>query len=458
MSLADGAPAYGGTPSDESVIRLIQDLKERGLEVVLYPFVMMDVPAGNALPDPYGGTGQPRLSLARAHHLRSRAGRGRLARRHRCRGDAGRTLVRRAAAGFNRMVLHYADLAEEAGGVDGLHPRQRARRPDARALGIGRLSGGRAAAGLGGGGARDPAARRRRSSMRPTGRNTARMFSTAAARCAFPLDPLFAARRHRCGRHRLLSADLRLARRPGPCRSGGGAQRLRRRLPARAARRRRGLRLVLCQRIRARAQTRTPITDGAYGKPWVFRPEGSRLLVVEPACGARGRRRDRRDRMAAAIEADLAHRDRHSRRRQGAERTERLSRSEIVGIRLSAVLPRRARRSRAGARRWRRSCRASIRRSAASRPSTIPVSTVLWRAHGRPGQRLRLGLGCAALSRPFPISTSCGRTAPTGRPATGSPGRIEGATLDRLIAAHPARFRLRRSRPAFPSTVSSTAM
>ena len=98
------------------------------------------------------------------------------------------------------------------------------------------------------------------------------------------------------------------------------------------------------------AQTRRPITDGAYGKPWVFRAEGSRLLVVEPAYGARGRRRDRRDRMAAAIEADLAHRDRHSRRRQGAERTERLSRSEILGIRLSAVLPRRARRSRPGAR------------------------------------------------------------------------------------------------------------
>ena len=53
------SPAYGGTPSDETVKRLIKDLKERGLEVVLYPFVMMDVPAGNSLPDPYGGTGQP---------------------------------------------------------------------------------------------------------------------------------------------------------------------------------------------------------------------------------------------------------------------------------------------------------------------------------------------------------------------------------------------------------------
>jgi hypothetical protein len=60
VSLASGVAAYGGTPSDASVARLIQHLKGRGLEVVLYPFVMMDVPAGNALPDPYtGAPGQP---------------------------------------------------------------------------------------------------------------------------------------------------------------------------------------------------------------------------------------------------------------------------------------------------------------------------------------------------------------------------------------------------------------
>ena len=35
-------PAYGGTPSDESVRQAIRDLKARGLEVTLYPFVFMD--------------------------------------------------------------------------------------------------------------------------------------------------------------------------------------------------------------------------------------------------------------------------------------------------------------------------------------------------------------------------------------------------------------------------------
>ncbi|MGN7292373.1 baseplate multidomain protein megatron [Rhizobium sp. SAFR-030] len=59
ISLNTGRPSYGGTPSDDTVVRAIRDLKARGYAVVFYPFVFMDVPAGNALPNPYGGTGQP---------------------------------------------------------------------------------------------------------------------------------------------------------------------------------------------------------------------------------------------------------------------------------------------------------------------------------------------------------------------------------------------------------------
>ena len=51
-TLPDGTPAYGGTPSDAGLTRLVADLAARGLDVLLYPFVMMDVPAGNGLPDP----------------------------------------------------------------------------------------------------------------------------------------------------------------------------------------------------------------------------------------------------------------------------------------------------------------------------------------------------------------------------------------------------------------------
>jgi GTA TIM-barrel-like domain/Putative phage tail protein len=60
VSYNAGKPAYGGTPSDASVIALIRRLKQYGLEVVLYPFVMMDVAVGNSLPDPRSGAaGQP---------------------------------------------------------------------------------------------------------------------------------------------------------------------------------------------------------------------------------------------------------------------------------------------------------------------------------------------------------------------------------------------------------------
>ncbi|WP_114945488.1 baseplate multidomain protein megatron [Microvirga calopogonii] len=118
VSLVSGSPAYGGTPSDESVKRLIANLKARGLQVVLYPFVMMDVPAGNDLPDPYGGTGQPPYPW-----------RGRIT-CHPAPGKSGTPDGTAAAAtqveqwftrsaGFNRMVRHYANLAEQAGGVHG---------------------------------------------------------------------------------------------------------------------------------------------------------------------------------------------------------------------------------------------------------------------------------------------------------------------------------------------------
>jgi len=53
-------PAYGGTPSDNTVIAAIEDIRARGLEVIFTPFLLMDIPDGNTLPDPYTGTtGQP---------------------------------------------------------------------------------------------------------------------------------------------------------------------------------------------------------------------------------------------------------------------------------------------------------------------------------------------------------------------------------------------------------------
>lgn len=136
ISKHDGKPAYGGTPSDSSVVDAIRDLKKRGIKVTLTPFLLMDVAENNSLPNPYGGAAQPAYPW-----------RGRIT----CHPAPGRpgSPDRAAAAGaqvaaftgtaqashfaisgkvvsysgpaewsYRRMVLHLAHLAKAAGGVD----------------------------------------------------------------------------------------------------------------------------------------------------------------------------------------------------------------------------------------------------------------------------------------------------------------------------------------------------
>jgi hypothetical protein len=118
VSQTGGAANYGGTPADASVVAAIQDLKARGLKVTLCPFLLMDIPDGNSLPDPWSGGGsQP------AHPWRGRIT---------CDPAIGQpgTADQTAAAatqitefhenaeGYRRMVNHYANLATSAGGVD----------------------------------------------------------------------------------------------------------------------------------------------------------------------------------------------------------------------------------------------------------------------------------------------------------------------------------------------------
>ena len=58
----DARPIYGGTPTDASVIQSIEAIKQRGKDVVFYPFILMEQTAGNTLPDPYSGeNGQAHL-------------------------------------------------------------------------------------------------------------------------------------------------------------------------------------------------------------------------------------------------------------------------------------------------------------------------------------------------------------------------------------------------------------
>lgn len=136
VSLVAGAPAFGGTPSDSSVVRAIQDMKARGFKVTFYPFILMDVPAGNALPDPYGGAaqwaypwrgrmtaskapgvaGSPDKTAALTTELASFVGTA-TASNFATSGTAV-TYSGPAEWSFRRMILHYAKLCAAAGGVD----------------------------------------------------------------------------------------------------------------------------------------------------------------------------------------------------------------------------------------------------------------------------------------------------------------------------------------------------
>lgn len=136
VSRVDGRPAYGGTPSDASVIRAIRDLKARGIHVTLYPFIMMDVPEGNGLPDPYGGAEQAvhpwrgRMTLSKApgipgspdgtavasDEIAAFAGSAAAAQF----GSSGEAVTYTGPTewSYRRFILHYAKLCAVAGGVD----------------------------------------------------------------------------------------------------------------------------------------------------------------------------------------------------------------------------------------------------------------------------------------------------------------------------------------------------
>lgn len=107
-------PAFGGTPSDRSVTEAIQEIKRRGLRCVFYPFILMDIPAGNGLPDPYGGAEQaafPWRGRITCHPAPGQSGTA----------DGTATAASQISAFFTQysnMIFHYANLCAQAGGVD----------------------------------------------------------------------------------------------------------------------------------------------------------------------------------------------------------------------------------------------------------------------------------------------------------------------------------------------------
>ena len=138
---AEDRPVYGGTPADFAVVQAIQEMKARGLRVTFYPFLLMDVPPGNTLPNPYSAN----AATPASRHSPGAAG-SPVPRRRVLPGSVDKTgtAATQVSAlfgaatpanfsvsgetvswtgpigdwGLRRMMLHYAHLCAAAGGVD----------------------------------------------------------------------------------------------------------------------------------------------------------------------------------------------------------------------------------------------------------------------------------------------------------------------------------------------------
>ncbi len=133
----EGRPVFGGTPADRTVIQAIREMRARGQAVMFYPFILMDILAGNGLPDPWSeAPDQPavpwrgRITLDRAPGLGGSSDKTAAA------AEEVAAFFGEARAGdfdpsghtvgyagpnewsYRRFILHYAHLCALAGGVD----------------------------------------------------------------------------------------------------------------------------------------------------------------------------------------------------------------------------------------------------------------------------------------------------------------------------------------------------
>ena len=137
VARVDGRQIYGGTPADGAVIEAIRALKQRGKEVMFYPFLLMEQLADNGLPDPWtGAADQPvlpwrgRITLDQAPGRASSSDRTAAAEAEVAAffgsampGDFtlnGEEVVYSGPAEwrYRRFILHYAHLCAAAGGVE----------------------------------------------------------------------------------------------------------------------------------------------------------------------------------------------------------------------------------------------------------------------------------------------------------------------------------------------------
>lgn len=136
-----GRPNFGGTPSDASIVQAIKMLKARGRRVTFYPFLMMDISSGNTLPNPYSDNaatlGQPAFPWRGRITCSPAAGYVGTVDKTNDGFDQVNAFLGSATPanfsvsgesvswtgpsgdwGYRRMILHYAHLCAAAGGVD----------------------------------------------------------------------------------------------------------------------------------------------------------------------------------------------------------------------------------------------------------------------------------------------------------------------------------------------------
>jgi hypothetical protein len=136
VSQEDDRPVFGGTPCDQSILEGIAEITSNGQEVVFYPFIMMDIQKDNGLADPWGngaeqpvipwrgritgsiapgGTGTPDKTAAMRAEVNAFFGAATVT-------DFSQTELGIDYSGpvewsYRRFILHYAHLCAKAGGV-----------------------------------------------------------------------------------------------------------------------------------------------------------------------------------------------------------------------------------------------------------------------------------------------------------------------------------------------------
>lgn len=129
-----GRPIFGGTPSDDTIVQALTEIKSRGMTVSFYPFILMDIPSGNGLTDPYGGSEQAHYPWRGLITISPAIGQGSTPDKTATAGTqitsffgsvttgnfsiSGTTVNYTGSSsdwGYRRMVLHYANLVKAAG-------------------------------------------------------------------------------------------------------------------------------------------------------------------------------------------------------------------------------------------------------------------------------------------------------------------------------------------------------